>query len=306
MNKILFLLSLLISTATLADPVKVVIYWGWPNQQAQTPYYRTMLDQANLDQKKYEFVLEIRPGAGGGIAAKAATDDKDSPRRVVLLAHSNAFFVRPYLYPDLAGYSFDQFRPVMIQGHANLGLVVTSGKTMEQLLSQKELRIGTSGAGSFNHMLVERLTRTIFASKDTTVVHFTSQNDALIAVAGGHIDTVFAFRPDIQGNNRLSMAAIIGRKSYPGTPLLANYGVPALADASVNWFILAKRDLPIGTLQEIQQILLKAEQNPLTQKTYEFNQLVQEASYKNPATYDDWYRRQQSQIRYLSNGVVLK
>lgn len=305
MKKIFAVVCFFVSTWVWADPVKVVVYWGWPNQQAQTPYYRTMLDQANADQKKYEFVLDIRPGAGGGIAAKAAADDRDTARRIVLLSHSNAFFVRPYLYPEAAGYTFDQFKTVLIQGHANLGLV-TQNKTMAQLLALPHIRIGTSGAGSFNHMLVERLTRTVFAGQQATVVHFTSQNDALIAVAGGHIDTVFAFRPDIQGNDRLTMAAITGRKAYPGTPLLANYGVPAFAEASVNWFILAKRDLPAATFQEIQQILLKAEQNPLTQKTYTFNQLVQEPSYKNPTTYDDWYRRQQSQVRYLSNGVVLK
>lgn len=305
MKKILAGLFVFFSAVAWADPVKVVVYWGWPNQQAQTPYYRTMFDQANADQKKYEFVLEIRPGAGGGIAARAAADDRDTARRVVLLAHSNAFFVRPYLYPEVSGYSFDQFRTVLVQGHANLGLV-TRHKTMEQLLAQKEIRIGTSGAGSFNHMLVERLVRTVFSGKTTTVVHFTSQNDALIAVAGGHIDTVFAFRPDIQGNDKLTMAAITGKRSYPGTPLLANYGVPAFAEASVNWFILAKRDLPTSTFQEIQQILLKAEQNPITQKTYTFNQLVQEPAYKNTATYDEWYRRQQSQVRYLSNGVTIK
>jgi len=305
MKKLLAVFCVLFSTAAFADPIKVITYWGWPNQQAQTPYYRTLFDQANADQKKYEFVLEIRPGAGGGIAAKAAADDRDTARRIVLLAHSNAFFVRPYLYPDAAGYTFDQFKTLLIQGHANLGLV-TANQSMADLLKKNELRIGTSGAGSFNHMLVERLVRTIFANKQTTVVHFTSQNDALIAVAGGHIDTVFAFRPDIQGNNRLSMAAITGRKSYPGTPLLADYGVPAFADASVNWFIMGRRDLPESTFREIQSILLKAEQNKITQQSYTFNQLTQLDQYKNPVTYDDWYRRQQSQIRYLSNGVVLK
>ncbi len=305
MKKILALLCFLSSTAVWADPIKVVVYWGWPNQQAQTPYYRTMFDQANADQKKYEFVLEIRPGAGGGIAAKAAADDRDSAQRIVLLAHSNAFFVRPYLYPEIAGYSFDQFRTVMIQGHANLGLI-TKHKTMAQLMEQNHIKIGTSGAGSFNHMLVERLARTVFAHKQVTIVHYTSQNDALIAVAGGHIDTVFAFRPDIQGNDKLTMAAITGRRAYPGTPLLSSYGVPAFAEASVNWFILAKRDLPATTFQEIQTILLKAEQNPLTQKTYTFNQLVQEPSYKNTSFYDQWYKQQISQIRYLSNGVTVK
>lgn len=305
MKKILFALFLCLTSTTWADPIKVVVYWGWPNQQAQTPYYRTMFDQANADQKKYEFVLEVRPGAGGGIAAKSATDDKDSARRIVLLAHSNAFFVRPYLYPDVAGYTFDQWRPLLLQGYDNFGLV-TRHRSMKQLFELPEIRIGTVGAGSYNHMLVEKMVRTVFSTKSVTIVHYTSHPDALTAVAGGHIDTVLAFRSNIAGNDKFTMVAMMGRKAPPGAVLLSDYGVPAFADASVNWFILAKRDLPDATFREIQSILLKAEQNPLTQQAYRFNQLAPLDQYRNPNSYDDWYRRQQSQVRYLTNGVTLK
>ena len=107
--KSLFVLAFCILMPTLANanPINVNIVWGFSPNPSVVNYTRHIIQQANQDQKKYLFLLEIKPGAAGLIAAKQVLQDTEN-KKISVLMTTDAFFVRPFLFKN-PGYSFDQF-----------------------------------------------------------------------------------------------------------------------------------------------------------------------------------------------------
>ena len=109
------LLALVSFNVTAQQQVNSV--WAFNIANTQGTYYRAILEEANRIQKKYNFVPEHKPGAGGSIgAAYVLAQD-----RLALLGTATAFFVRPNLY-STNNYRFDQFRPVHVMAFSPVAL----------------------------------------------------------------------------------------------------------------------------------------------------------------------------------------
>jgi tripartite-type tricarboxylate transporter receptor subunit TctC len=67
-----FITGLIIVGASLTATAKEKVPAVWPFTPASTQglYYRAILEQANKEQDKYEFIFEHRTGAGGAIATQ--------------------------------------------------------------------------------------------------------------------------------------------------------------------------------------------------------------------------------------------
>ena len=66
----LAILLLVAVSFSAAAAEKVPGVWGWIPTSTQGSYFRAILEEANRNQDKYEFVFENRPGAGASIAAR--------------------------------------------------------------------------------------------------------------------------------------------------------------------------------------------------------------------------------------------
>lgn len=302
MKILISFVMLLMTTVGHAQSVKVPGVWGFAVGSTQGTYFRAILEQANKEQNKYEFVFEHKPGAGGSIASKYVFDQHP---RVVVLAHSSAYFIRPYLYPDTI-YNFEQFKPLMIMGFAS-AVLVTKQKTLEQLLKQPRIILGTAGPGSSTHLIAETFAKEL-RGKEITMVHFKDTNEAFVNVMGGHIDATFEFLGDAKARatNETSLLGLTGKIRHEGLPLLRDLGFKDMVNLSTIFAIYVNRQMPESTVKELQTILLKAEKHESVQRLYKSDYTSKDAFMQNPSDLTEWYNETIKQFRGLTVGIKVQ
>lgn len=292
------LLSLLLAGITSVSLARERVVSMWPFTPASTQgnYYRAILEQANKEQSKYEFIFENKTGAGGAIA----TADILNRTGTRILAHSAAFFVRPYLYPDTP-YKFDQFKPLMIMGFSPAALI-TKNKSLDQLLSQSKLNIGTAGAGSSIHLLGEAFFKPYKDSKDIQMIHYRDTNEPAKEVIGGHLDASFEFLGDAKGRGDLiRIVGLTGRKSIDGIPTLKG-----MEDLVGIFAIYVPKDMPDAQVTELQQILLRAEKHESVQTLYRKDFTSKDPQFMIPGDYSNWYNKTIKQFEEYTKGIKVQ
>lgn len=292
---------LLIMGVAHADPIRVPGVWGFAVGSTQGNYFRALLDQANQDQKKYQFVFEHKPGAGGSIATKSVLDTTGP----VILAHTAAFYVRPNLYPETP-YRFDQFRPILVQGTAP-AVLMTKGKTLEQLLKQPRITIGTAGAGSSSHFIAETMKKYI-KGPEVIMVHFKDTNEAYLNVMGGHVDANFEFLGDAiaKATPEVVFAGLTGNVPINNIPLLKDRGMPNMAQVNNIFAIYVPAGMNQDTYTELRAILLKAEQSPKVQELYAKDFTYRDARLLQTPALQPWYDNNVKKIRELTTGIKIQ
>jgi tripartite-type tricarboxylate transporter receptor subunit TctC len=302
MNRIVLgLIMLVMSLTAQAQPVKVPGIWGFAVGSTQGTYIRAIFDQANQDQKKYQFQFEHKPGAGGSIATRQALDTTGP----VILAHTAAFYVRPYLYPD-TGYRFDQFRPILVMGTAP-AVLMTKGKTLDQLLKQPRITIGTAGAGSSSHLIAETLKKYI-KGPEVTMVHFKDTNEAFLNVIGGHVDANFEFLGDAtaRATPEITFAGMTGTVSINNIPLLRDRGMPDMALVNNIFAIYVPTSMSQETYNEIRAILLQAEQSAKVQELYARDYTYRDSRHLQTKNLQAWYEDNVARFKRLTADIKIQ
>lgn len=294
-------LCLFSAVSYAADPAKTPGVWGFAVGSTQGTYFRAILEQANRDQKKYEFYFDHRPGAGGAIAAKHVLDQ----RGPAILAHSGAFFARPYLYPDTQ-YRFDQFRPILVMGSAP-GVLMTRGKTLDQLMKQPRITLGTAGAGSSTHLMAETLKKYL-KNSEVIMVHFKDTNEAYINVLGGHIDATFEFFGDAKAKatTDVTFAGVTGGQRVDGVEPLKARGMPNMEHVSGIFAVYVPTTMSAETYNEIRSILLKAEKAQAVQDLYRKDFTYRDPAHGQVPAMQSWYDTTVKRFQDLTAGIKLQ
>lgn len=305
MKKLLALVFALLSLTATADPIRVPTVWGWIPTSTQGNYIRAILEEANKNQSKYEFVFENRAGAGSSIAAQYVL----SQSGLAILPNGTAQFIRPFLYPELS-YKLSDFKPVMIMG-SSPAVLVTKNKSMEQLLKQNKINFATSGKGSTAHLIAEALAKDIkkqYPKKDIEMIHYTSSNEGFLSVMGGHTDAVFEFLGDARGKATpdTRLVGLTGKNSIDGIPTMATLGYPELTDLQATFAFYVPAKTPQATVDELQQIFLKAEQIEQVQRMYKLDYATKEAYMSKPGDLNKWYGDMTKKFESYTNGIQVK
>lgn len=295
------LFLLMFGLTAQAEPIRTPGVWGFAVGSTQGTYFRAILEQANLDQKKYQFVFEHKPGAGGSIATRSVLEQKGP----VILAHSAAFYIRPYLYTD-TGYNFDQFRPILVMGSAP-AVLTTRGKTLDQLLKQSRIIIGTAGAGSGTHLMAE-VFKNYIKGPEVTMVHFKDTNEAYLNVMGGHVDANFEFLGDAiaRATPEITFAGMTGTVSVNNIPLLASRGMPDMAQVNNIFAIYVPTNMSSETYTELRSILLKAEQSPKVQELYAKDFTYRDSKHLQTQSLQSWYQDNIIKFKRLTANIKLQ
>jgi tripartite-type tricarboxylate transporter receptor subunit TctC len=279
MKKFLFIVLLSISSIASATQ-QVPSLWAFNIANTQGTYYRALLEQANQNQTKYQFIPEHKPGAGGSIAAGYVNNSD----RMVLLGTSASFFVRPYLY-DNAGYTFDQFKPVYLIANSPVALTSKS-KDLKTILAQNKISIGTAGPGSGTHLYALKF-KARHPNKDILVVPYKSSTEALQDVLGGHIDLTYEFLGDAEAKG-VKVLGITGTKKIKNYPLLKDMGYPDNSDLIGIYHILVKKDVSDEVIRELREIFSEAEKSAKFQELYKSDSSFKPVL-KTDKDYTDWY-----------------
>ena len=296
-NKLVAIFLALSACASIAQE-KVSSVWGFAIGSTQGTYFRAIIEQANKEQSKYQFIFENKPGAGGAIAAQHVNNHASNS----ILAHSTAFFVRPYLYADNP-YKFDQFKPLFIMGISPAALV-TKGKTLEQLLSQDKINVATAGTGSTTHIMAEQFFKR-WPNKNIQMVHYTNTNEAYKDVLGGHVDATFEFLGDVKAKGGTTIIGLTGKTKIDGLPLLKDIS-PELEHIAGIFAVYVSKDMPIDKMKELQQILLKAEKHESVQTLYKSDYATKDGYMQVPNDMMPWYTSTVKQFEKYTAGISVK
>ena len=254
--------------------------WAFNIANVQGSYYRALLEQANQNQTKYQFIPEHKPGAGGSIAAIHVNNSD----RIILLGTATAFFVRPYLY-DNAGYTFDQFKPVYLIANSPVALT-TKSKDLKTILAQDKISIGTAGPGSGTHLYALKF-KAHHPNKEIVVVPYKSSTEAIQDVLGGHIDLAYEFLGDAEAKG-VKILGTTGTKKIKNYPMLKDMGYPDNAEFIGIYHILVKKDVPDEVVRELRAIFNVAEKSARFQELYKSDYSFKPVL-KTDRDYTDWY-----------------
>lgn len=293
-----FITGLAICTASFTTFAGEKVQSVWPFTPASTQglYYKAILDQANKEQDKYDFIFEHRTGAGGAIATQYVHNLQGTR----ILAHSAAYFARPFLYPDTQ-YNFEQFKPLMVMGFAPAALI-TKGKTLDQILSQKKINVATAGAGSSTHLLAETFFKQYQEGRDIAMIHYRDSNEAAKDVIGGQVDATFEFLGDAKARgDYISIIGITGRSKVENFRSLPN-----MEDLVGIFVIYAPKDMPDSQVNEIQSILLRAEKHESVQTLYKRDYTYKDSSMTIPGNLTPWYTRTIKQFEGYTKGIKVQ
>lgn len=285
----LCLIGLSFGSASQAEPVNAI--WSFNIANTQGTYFRTIMNEANRLQSRYQISVDSRPGAGGQIAATYVAEQKP----LTLLGTTYAFFIRPNLYQ--VPYSFDQFRLLHVMTVAPPALV-TKNKTLEQILSQNVITIGTAGPGTGTHLNALKFKESL-PNKNIVIAPYKSSTEALRDVMGGHIDLTFEYMADAEGSGA-KILGVAGNKKVANYPLLKDMGFPNQADMVNSYFILVKNDISEEHYQELQKLMIRAEKIPAVQELYRKDHSSKPDGLTTPAGYRAWYHQN---IKFWQNAT---
>ncbi len=295
--KKLLISFLLVLSTTGYTKERVIAMWPFTPASTQGSYFRAILEQANKEQDKYEFVFENKTGAGGAIATQDIATVRTGTR---ILAHSGAYFARPFMYSDTP-YNFEQFKPLMVMGFSPAALI-TKNKTLDQLLAQKKINIATAGGGSSVHLFAEAYFKQYKEGRDIVMIHYRDTNEAAKDVMGGQVDASFEFLGDAKARGDLvTIVGITGKSKIENFKLLPN-----MEDLVGIFAIYAPKDMPTVQVNEIQTMLLKAEKHSSVQTLYKRDYAYKDYNMSVPNDLNSWYIHTIRQFENYTKGIKIQ
>lgn len=224
-------------------PVRIVV--GSPAGASSDTVAR-MLAEAMGKSMGRTFVVDNKPGASSNIAADMVA--KAPPDGNALLLIYNAHPAVGALFPNLPFDPIKDFRsvgmigttPYVLAAHPNV-----PGRNLAEVLAQakasgKPLSFASTGAGSPQHLTMERLKQE--SGVDITMVHYKGGAPALNDVLAGHVNLTLP-TPSLAMTHlkagRIKALAVTSAQRLPGLPdvqTVTEAGVKGFV--SVGWFAL--------------------------------------------------------------------
>ena len=249
------LLAMISFSVFATEKQTVPIVWPFAIGSQQANFIRLIIAEANIQQDKYNFIFENKPGAGGTIAANYVSNYKG----IALLSSSSSFFVRPQFYPDQS-YRVEDFRPVLIECTGQ-PYIITSAKykTINDLRKQKRLSIGM-----IQGSLTEALARQLQLALPNTELIFIGYQGTLqptLDVIGGNLDLnvdLPAFLQQYIVDGKLNAIGSSGSGNHSYFSSFNSAGISGFENLVSNYQIVARSDIDPTIIEELHNILRKA------------------------------------------------
>jgi tripartite-type tricarboxylate transporter receptor subunit TctC len=302
MKKLLAALLATISLSAVAQKETITMYYSWTAADTAANFYRTLADESNKLQNKYNFIFDAKPGAGGTVAASATLNNPNS-----IWINSSAAFIRPNLFPT-ESHDMAQFRSLMPMCVAPFVVTSTKYKSWKDVPKDAKLSIGISGLGATTHLVAIQV-----ASQypNMQIVPFKSTSEALLSTLSGNTDFAVGFVGDSEQYTQANVAkrvywlGMTGKQSIKGIPLLMNQGFPAVeADMSTPQQIFIPRKFPEEKFLEIRKIFVEAARSKSVRDANAADNCTPNNQIPT-AELDNWYNSQLVLWRRLTQNVKL-
>lgn len=268
MKKLLGILLAALSMTAAQARETVTIFYAWGPGDSVANYHRTLANEANKIQDKYNFVFDTRPGAGGAIATNHVLNTPNS-----VLAHSTAFFVRPVVYPN-ESYDLTQFKSQYVHCMAPMAVTSTKYKSWNEITTDAKVSVGISGLGVTTHLAAIQLQ---LKYPNLNIIPFKSTNDSMLSMVSGQTDFHIGFiseaeqwsKDNTKADRKVTVLGITGNKVVNNYQPLVRQGFDrSFADMNVGHHLLLPIKVDNTRRKEFHEIFAKAAQTPSVRAAY--------------------------------------
>jgi tripartite-type tricarboxylate transporter receptor subunit TctC len=280
-RSLLVLLSLAIAGPALAQaypakPVKIIV--GFAPGSATDILARVVADHLSKSLGQ-PFVVENKPGAGGGIGTAQA---KDAPPDgyTLVAAGSGPFGINPAVFPNLSYDPVRDFEPIGNIVMTPQAIVVSAQspyKSVKDLVAAAKAKPGeiayaSLGNGSTSHLTMEAFQ----AATGTKLNHipFKGSSDAQTQLMGGMVpvmsDTVPGVLAQVKAGKLRAIGVAIPKRSpyLPDVPTVEEQGYAGFE--SVGWIgLAAPARTPPAILDKLNAEIKKMLRDPAVQAKFE-------------------------------------
>jgi tripartite-type tricarboxylate transporter receptor subunit TctC len=244
----------------------ITIIYGFGPGDNSTNYSRNMANEANKMQNKYNFLFDVRPGAGQTIAVNYV---KNTPNTIFMT--SGAFWVRPNFYPN-ESYNVHDFKSLMTMCSVPFSIASVKYKSWNEVPKDRPTSIATSGLGVVSHLTALQIMKNY---PQMILVPFKSTTEAVAATVGGQVDLVVGFLGDQEkwtsedSKIKMSILGTTGPKPVGKYTNLSSQGFPAvLSKMNTPYVLMVPTTWSDDKVKEIRDILTKAETHSSVRKSY--------------------------------------
>lgn len=282
----------------------VTILYSWNAGDVAANFHRTLANEANKLQNKYNFVFDVKPGAGGSVAASYILS---SPTQNLILANSSAFFIRPNFFPVAESHDLTKFKSMFPQCTAPIAVSSSKYKTWAEIPVNAPLTIGVSGLGVTTHLVATQVAKKY---PNMIVVPFKSTTEASAATVGGQTDFAVNFIGDAkqfsEGKHKLYVLGITGPKTVNGIKPLAQQGFNKdLELMNTPAQLMVPVTVNDAKFKEWREIFLKAGRSQAVMDSYK-GDFCESNNQMTDAEIVQYYKTQTENWKRLSQGISLK
>lgn len=296
MKKTIFATILAMSCWSALATQTVQVIWPFAPGSSQAAVTRNLIESANQQQDKYQFVFVNRPGAGGTVAANYVA----SAPTLTLLSNTSSFYTRPLLYHE--AYNPKDFRVVStVCSNTPVALIARKYTSFDQLKKQN----ATVGVipGSITQLLTQLIMQHNPEIKFTEIP-YKGTIEATTDMLGGHIDASVDF---MSAGNLARLPAdakvvgISGTQSIGSVTSFKNLKIKGLDDLVMSFYIFAPKTLDPLVAQDLTRIFNSATNSNTVQTSCN-----NENGITVPTPYSDLdqlHTRNQDQWQKLTQGI---
>lgn len=246
----------------------ITILYAYGPADSVANYHRTLANEANKIQDKYNFIFDAKPGAGGSIASNYVLRESN-----VILAHSTAFFVRPNVYPN-ESYDLTQFKQEFVHCMAPMAVTSSKFKTWKDVPNDTDVTVGISGLGVTTHLAALQL-QTKYPKMN--IIPFKSTTDSMLSMVSGQTDFHIGFISEAEqwtkenkgGKVSVSVLGITGTKVVNGYAPLIREGFPqSFSQMNVGHHLVVPAKLDDTRAKEFYDIFTKAAKTDSVRAAY--------------------------------------
>ena len=297
-----FLVAVAMSAVALTAVARenITIYYSWTAADTAANFHRVLADEANKIQDRYNFIFDVRPGAGGSIAANHVLGQPNS-----ILATASAFFIRPNFFPN-ESHDIAKFQELFPQCSAPAVITSKKYRTWADVPTDRPVTIGMSGMGTTTHLIAAQIA---LKYPNLTIVPFKSTSEAILSVLSDSTDMAVNFMGDSAQyveTNRLNVLGATGPKTVGGVRPLSSQGFTKDLDVmDVPAQLLVPTTFPEAKAKEIRAIFLQAGKRQAVLDSYKPD-YCQSNNQMLDRDIQTWYNKQTQDWRRLTQGVSLK
>ena len=263
---IFILVYLCLISSSYAEKILVGLIYPFAASSSQSNYLRELANEANQQQSKYFFFVNVKTGGSGVVAVNHVLTQSGIN---LLSTSAGSFFTRVELYPE-ASWNPDEFQPLLIECNDMPYIIVSKKyKSLSELKNQKRLTIGMI-SGHLTELIAIEFKKQL-PNTELSFIYYPSTSagtkDVLGDILDLNVDVPASATPWINDKKLFAIGAT-GNKKYKGFTSFEDQGIAGFKYLTASWFLLNKKTLDAEASKEIKQILVKANQSEGIKKLY--------------------------------------